>query len=85
MAIYDILCVTLKQIILNVLFSICVFGNLMFTDDLGTLSLCSAGLQQLLSKCCQYSGDLGIKFNVMIIRCKEVRNIVFPQICLASM
>ena len=79
------------EIILKVLLTFLtdyVFDNLIITDfilQMMWLSLCSDGLKQLLSECSWCGGDLAIKFNDMLIRCKEVRNVMLPQICLPSL
>jgi len=72
----------------------CMIGNtltnhLMYADDLVIICPYSAGLQQLLKVCSQYGADFNIKYNasksnVMIVRTKEDRNLVFPVFFLSG-
>ncbi len=72
----------------------CIVGNtvvnhLMYADDLVILSPYSAGLQDLLKVCSQYGNDYDIKFNakksnVMIVRSKEDKKLVFPPFSLCD-
>ena len=67
----------------------CLVGNslinhLVYADDLVILCPYSAGLQQLLRICSQYGIDFDIKYNVkksniMIVRSREDRKLVFPD------
>lgn len=72
----------------------CLIGNsvinhLMYADDLAIVSPCSAGLQQLLKVCTQYGLVYDIKFNakksnVMIVRSKEDKKMIFPDFYLCD-
>jgi len=64
-------------------------NHLMYADDLVIICPYSAGLQQLLKVCSQYGADFNIKYNasksnVMIVRTKEDRNLVFPVFFLSG-
>ena len=72
----------------------CVIGNslinhLMYADDLVIFCPYSAGLQQLLKVCSQYSVEFDIRYNanksnIMIVRSKEDRKLVFPDLFLSG-
>ena len=68
-----------------------IINHLMYADDLVIFCPCSAGLRQLLRVCSQYGLDFDIQYianksNIMIVRSKEDRKLVFPdffQHCIA--
>ena len=61
----------------------------MYADDLVIFCPYSAGLQQLLKVCSQYSVEFDIRYNanksnIMIVRSKEDRKLVFPDFFLSG-